>query len=131
MYAANTAPTGWLECSGAAVSRTTYAGLFTAIGTVFGVGDGSTTFNLPDMRGEFARGWDNSRGIDPARAFGSAQGQAIEAHTHTLPVYTNTGTGTGIEDGDTTGSLQTVSSGSTGGTETRPRNIALMFIIKF
>jgi phage-related tail fiber protein len=83
------------------------------------------------MRGEFARGWDNSRGIDPARAFGSAQGGEIEAHTHTLPVYTNTGTGTGIEDGDTTGSLQTVSSGSTGGTETRPRNIALMFIIKF
>jgi microcystin-dependent protein len=58
MYFANsTAPAGWLECSGTAVSRTTYSGLFTAIGTLYGAGDGSTTFNLPDARGMFLRGW--------------------------------------------------------------------------
>jgi microcystin-dependent protein len=134
MYAANTAPTGWLECSGAAVSRTTYAGLFTAIGTVFGVGDSSTTFNLPDMRGEFARGWDNSRGIDPARAFGSAQGQAIEAHVHSItPPSATDDTGSGLTTTGTGGAetITPYNTASTGGTETRPRNIALMFIIKF
>ena len=50
MYAGDTPPGGWLLCNGAAVSRTTYANLFTAIGTKWGVGDNSTTFNLPDMR---------------------------------------------------------------------------------
>jgi len=134
MYAANTAPTGWLECSGAAVSRTTYAGLFTAIGTVFGVGDGSTTFNLPDMRGEFARGWDNGRGIDSGRAFGSAQGQAIEAHVHSItPPSATDDTGSGLTTTGTGGAetITPYNTASTGGTETRPRNIALMFIIKF
>lgn len=48
--AASSAPTGWLLCDGSAVSRTTYAGLFSAIGTTFGTGDGSTTFNVPDLR---------------------------------------------------------------------------------
>lgn len=50
-FAMNTAPTGWLECDGAAIARTTYATLFAAIGTTFGEGDGSTTFNIPDLRG--------------------------------------------------------------------------------
>jgi microcystin-dependent protein len=134
MYGANTAPTGWLECNGAAVSRTTYAGLFTAIGTVFGSGDGSTTFNLPDMRGEFARGWDNGRGIDPARAFGSAQADELEAHTHSVqPPAANDDTSSGLTTTGTGGSetITPYNTGSTGGSETRPRNIALMFIIKF
>ena len=134
MYAANTAPTGWLECSGAAVSRTTYAGLFAAIGTVFGAGDGSTTFNLPDMRGEFARGWDNGRGVDPARAFGSAQADELEAHVHSVtPPASNDTAGSGLT-ATGTGGAETITpynTASTGGTETRPRNIALMFIIKF
>ena len=134
MYAANAAPTGWLECSGAAVSRTTYAGLFAAIGTVFGSGDGSTTFNLPQMQGEFARGWDNGRGVDPARAFGSAQADELEAHVHSVqPPAASGEAGSGLT---TTGSggVETITAydtASTGGTETRPRNIALMFIIKF
>lgn len=71
--AMNTAPTGYLKANGAAVSRTTYADLFAAIGTTFGAGNGSTTFNLPDLRGEFIRGWDDGRGVDSGRAFGSAQ----------------------------------------------------------
>jgi len=56
-YGGNTVPTGWLICDGAAVSRTTYADLFTAIGTLWGVGDGSTTFNVPDTGGRTVRGW--------------------------------------------------------------------------
>lgn len=81
-FAANSPPTDTLECNGAAISRTTYATLFTAISTVFGTGDGSTTFNLPDLRGEFVRGWDNSRGIDSGRAFGSLQLDALQGHFH-------------------------------------------------
>ena len=76
-FAGQTAPTGWLKANGAAVSRTTYAALFAAIGTIYGAGDGRSTFNLPDLRAEFVRGWDDGRGIDSGRAFGSAQSDAI------------------------------------------------------
>lgn len=82
-FAQSSAPTGWLKCNGAAVSRTTYATLFAAIGTTYGAGDGSTTFNLPDLRGEFVRGLDDGRGIDAARALGSAQADANKSHSHT------------------------------------------------
>ena len=67
IVAKNTAPTGYLKANGALISRTTYATLFAAIGATFGVGDGSTTFALPDLRGEFIRGWDDGRGIDTSR----------------------------------------------------------------
>lgn len=63
-----TVPTGWLHCNGATVSRTTYADLFAAIGTVWGEGDGATTFHLPDFRGFVPRGWDNAAGRDPNTA---------------------------------------------------------------
>lgn len=76
-FAGQTAPTGWLKANGAAVSRTAYAALFAAIGTTYGTGDGRTTFNLPDLRGEFVRGWDDGRGIDSRRALGSGQSDAI------------------------------------------------------
>lgn len=76
-FAGRNAPTGWLKANGAAVSRTTYAALFAAIGTTYGAGDGRNTFNLPDLRAEFLRGWDDGRGIDSGRAFGSAQSDAI------------------------------------------------------
>ena len=56
MYAGSTAPTGWLMCDGTAVSRTTYADLYAVIGTTYGTGDGSTTFNVPDLRGRVAVG---------------------------------------------------------------------------
>jgi len=68
-----TPPAGYLKANGAAVSRSTYSDLFSAIGTTFGSGNGSTTFNLPDLRGEFPRGWDDGRGVDSGRSFGSAQ----------------------------------------------------------
>lgn len=72
-WSTNVCPAGYLECSGQAVSRATYAGLFNVLGISFGAGDGSTTFNLPDLRGEFIRGWDHGRSIDSGRSFGSSQ----------------------------------------------------------
>lgn len=81
-FARSTAPTGWLKANGAAVSRTTYASLFAAIGTTFGAGDGTTTFNLPDLRGEFLRGLDDGRSVDTGRALGSAQAQMTAKHQH-------------------------------------------------
>lgn len=60
MWATNTAPTGWLVCDGSAVSRTTYSGLFAVIGTVYGAGDGSTTFNLPNLKGRVVVGRDST-----------------------------------------------------------------------
>jgi microcystin-dependent protein len=81
-FAMATAPAGWIKANGAAVSRATYAALFAAIGTTFGVGDNSTTFNVPDLRGEFVRGFDDGRTVDNGRVFGSAQTHGVATHTH-------------------------------------------------
>ena len=90
-YAGATAPSGWLLCDGSAVSRTTYANLFAAIGTAFGTGDGSTTFNLPDLRGRVAVGKDNMGGSAASRMTtagsgvdGATLGANGGAETHTL-----------------------------------------------
>ena len=77
IFAGDFAPAGWLKANGAAVSRTVYAKLFAAIGTRYGAGDGHSTFNLPDLRGEFLRFWDDWRGVDAGRVLGSWQGDAI------------------------------------------------------
>ena len=82
-FGSSSPPSGWLECNGATISRSTYATLFAAISTSFGAGDGSSTFALPDLRGEFIRGWDNSRGVDSSRAFASTQSDQNKAHNHT------------------------------------------------
>lgn len=81
-FGSSTPPTGWLEEDGSAVSRTTYADLFAEIGTTWGAGNGTTTFNLPDSRGEFKRGWDNSKGTDSGRTFASFQDENVGAHDH-------------------------------------------------
>ena len=88
-YAGATAPDGWLLCHGQAVSRTTYADLFAAIGTAYGPGDGSTTFSLPDLRGRVAAGRDDMGGTDAGRLAGGVTnrttlGGAGGAATHTL-----------------------------------------------
>jgi microcystin-dependent protein len=88
-YAGATAPDGWLLCNGQAVSRTTYADLFLAIGTAYGPGNGSTTFNLPDLRGRVAAGKDDMGGSDAGRLTGGVAnrttlGGAGGAATHTL-----------------------------------------------
>jgi len=138
-FAMETPPTNWLECDGSAVSRTTYADLFTAVGEVFGVGDGSTTFNLPDLRGQFIRGWDNGAGVDPEAAtrldsgdgsttgdhVGTTQNDDFKSHTHTG----------GIVSGSTIASganfFASGASGLAGGTETRPKNVYMMYCIKY
>jgi len=81
-FAQSTPPAGYLKRNGAAVSRTTYARLFAKIGTTYGAGDGSTTFNLPDGRGVFDRGLDDGRGLDPGRTLGSYQESANLSHAH-------------------------------------------------
>ena len=133
-FAMNTAPTGWLKANGGAVSRTTYADLFAAIGTTFGVGDGSTTFNLPDLRGEFLRGWDDSRGVDTGRTFGSNQAAAFASHTHTWQNPLNYSRTQWAADGLAMPTTEAGGgagvTGSTGGSETRPRNVALLACIK-
>jgi len=82
-FGRSSAPVGWLKANGAAVSRTAYPELFAAIGTTWGAGDGFNTFNLPDLRGEFIRGWDDGRGLDANRINGTVQGWAVESHQHT------------------------------------------------
>lgn len=76
------APAGWIKCNGAAVSRTAFADLFARIGTSFGGGDGVTTFNLPDYRGEFLRGLDDGRGLDVGRSINSVQAAMLLSHNH-------------------------------------------------
>lgn len=80
MYAAAAAPTGWLICNGAAVSRTLYADLFTAIGTTFGTGDGSTTFNLPNFTDRMPMA---SGGLYSLGSTGGSKDAVAVAHTHT------------------------------------------------
>ncbi len=72
-FYATAAPTGFLKANGAAISRTTYAALFAKYGTFFGAGNGTTTFNLPDMRGKFPRATDDGAGVDAGRVVGSDQ----------------------------------------------------------
>lgn len=73
-YAGATAPTGWLLCYGQAISRTTYAALFAVIGTAYGTGDGTTTFNLPDKRGRASIGADNMGGSPANRVTSAGSG---------------------------------------------------------
>jgi len=80
--AANVVPSGYLACNGQTVSRLSFANLFAVLGTTYGAGDGSTTFRLPDLRGEFVRGHDDGRGVDTGRVFGSTQGQDVQPHNH-------------------------------------------------
>ncbi|EAV44953.1 putative tail fiber-related protein [Stappia aggregata IAM 12614] len=178
-YAMSTAPDGWLKANGAEISRTAYADLFAAIGTIFGVGDGNSTFNLPDLRGEFLRGWDDARGVDGARVLGSSQSDQNASHTHTGSTssdsHSHTGTtnttgnhthnmayeggtnaGTGLAAPATSRSntspgptvnysgnhshtfstssdshSHSVTTDASGGSEARPRNIALLACIKY
>lgn len=156
-----TVPTGYLECNGGAVSRTTYSALFAIIGTNYGTGNGSSTFNLPDLRGEFIRGFDNGKGTDSGRSIASSQGSANISHGHSVGASVNdsghvhattfdnkkyfpgggsttvTYGGAGGYPADTfsmssanTGISVSISQNNAGGSEARPRNIAMMYIIK-
>lgn len=118
MWSTPTLPSGWLECNGQSTAG--YPNLIALFGT-----------NLPDLRGEFIRGWDHGRGIDIGRTIKSAQGGSVESHRHDM-----FGQRGGSPDGGGPYTQGAVVAGSTdqtgyyGGAETRPRNIALMFIVK-
>jgi microcystin-dependent protein len=135
-FAMNAAPAGWLAANGAAVSRSTYATLFAAISTTHGVGDGSTTFNLPDLRGIFVRGSGDQTisGTLYSKAFALKETDNIKAHQHSFtdaiweapggqPIF-------GPNSGNRVTSTLTTSGGPTGA-ETRPANIALLYCVKF
>lgn len=114
-----TAGSGWLECDGSAVSRTTYAALFAAYSTTFGAGDGSTTFNLPDLRGRAPVGVGTGDAVD-ATAVALADKFGTEGHTLTvdelashLHVQTNAGSRGDLVGGGST-SAATAGSGNTG-----------------
>jgi microcystin-dependent protein len=139
MFGFNTAPAKWLKCNGANVSRATYSDLFAAIGTTFGVGDGSTTFTLPDFRGYFPRGWADAGSVDSGRAFGSTQQDAFQGHWHTVTrnAQANISPGAGTLDSSQpaiTGFVKDAVTDGVNGTprtaaETRPVNIAILFCI--
>lgn len=134
--AGSVAPTGYLIANGQAVSRATYATLFAVIGTTYGAGDGSTTFNLPDLRGEFIRGWDAGRGVDPGRGFGTWQVDEFRSHAHLDNMFQQSHHYDGNVSGTyraafPTGRHVNMWTSNAGGAETRPRNIALLPIIKF
>lgn len=140
-----TAPTGWLLCEGAAVSRTTYAALFAAIGVAHGYGDNSTTFNLPDYRGRFIRGRANSSANDPDRAsrtaaatggntgdaVGSIQTDQFRTHVHGAVTTTASLSGSLVSSiNRDSGATNNSQSAYTGGNETRPLNAYVNYIIK-
>ena len=89
--ASETAPAGYLYCDGSALSRTEYSELFAAIGTTWGKGDGSATFNLPDMRGEFVRVWSKGHTVDAGRKLGQLQGQATAMPANQFSAVANGG----------------------------------------
>lgn len=153
-----TAPSYAKVCNGTAISRTTFSALFSVIGTTFGVGDGSTTFNLPDYRGAFLRSLDDGKGYDTGRAIGTYQADQNLGHTHTVTGTTGasgththdvkyqnrTGGGSTNDRSDLSGGntvkvsepggdhTHTVSgtAASNGGTEARPKNVSVLVCIR-
>jgi hypothetical protein len=127
-FARTSAPTGWLQANGASFSTTTYAALFAAIGYQFGGSGGS--FNVPDLRGYFVRGHGTNSDGTVSGGFGDKQADAFKSHNHSAiqTIDNNGGFDSGAGrvryggTGDTTG--------STGSTETRPKNIAMLYCIK-
>jgi microcystin-dependent protein len=142
-YSGTSAPAGWLLCDGSAVSRTTYAALYAVIGNAAGYGNNATTFNVPDMRGRFFRGWNHGQSNDPDASSRTAlntggntgdnlfsyQADAFKSHTHTINLGTGGANPTGATD-ITPNSGAPSTSNATGGNETRPVNVYVNYIIK-
>lgn len=144
MYASAAPPAGWFPCDGRALLRSAYPDLFAAIGTAFTTSTDIRYFNIPDLRGQFVRGWDRmggtARGVDLNRVFGSSQEDSFEAHAHGLAeVQTQTKTfDLGTNPSYTTSDLVTPTTSNitsktalSGEGETRPKNVALVYCIKY
>jgi len=158
-FAMSSPPDGWIVARGQELNRISFAKLFGRVGTTFGAGNGSTTFNAPDLRGYFVRGLDQGRGVDPSRVLGSSQDDENKEHVHTAtaasagahthvsardalvtgpspPVMLVVANGPGLTQG--LGAATTGSAGShthdvtidSTGSEFRPRNVALLGCIK-
>jgi microcystin-dependent protein len=121
-----------LVAEGQALSRATYARLFAEIGTTFGAGDGSTTFNAPDWRGVFFRGLDRGRGLDSNRQLGVFQSSQNLRHNHSISSRSNADSGAVyVEDAGTSGTAYSPVTGYEGGDEARPVNQALLACISY
>jgi microcystin-dependent protein len=139
-FAMNSAPTGWLSADGTAVSRTDYAALFTAIGTTYGVGDGSTTFALPDLRGIFVRGSGSQTisGAAYAGTFATKQAASEVYNNYSNARVPDVSNGVFNADATSSRSVQVInitnaslSTVSKDYSHIRPANIALLYCIKF
>lgn len=134
-FAGNIDGSYYLDCNGAAVNRGTYSQLFAAIGTTYGVGDGSTTFNIPDFRGVFLRGLDGGRGLDTGRVLGTYQADVIGSHVHPLKGGNAGAAGpyTTLTSGFSTQNqtLPDTFANTGAGAETRPKNVAVNYGIRF
>jgi microcystin-dependent protein len=139
-FGGTSAPLAWLYCDGSAVSRSTYSNLFTAIGTIWGAGDGLTTFNLPDLRNMFLRGNGSSNvGTYEADSFTShSHGVNDPGHAHFLPYAPDQHSGTGFARDTpkntatsfTASAVTGISIQASGGSETRPVNRRVLYCIK-
>lgn len=146
-YGGSSAPAGWLLCDGSAVSRTTYASLFSAISTTFGVGDGSSTFNIPDLRGRVVAGKDDMGGSAASRLTSGGSGvngsslgavggdQRLHAHSHAVTGYyyaSGSGSlalrGDGFTDG--TAMSGTSTAAGAGSSQNIPPTLVANYIIK-
>ena len=144
-YTGDTAPEGWLMCHGAAISRADYSALYAVIGNRFGYGNGDTTFHIPDFRGKFLRGHDAGAGYDPDRysrgnhypggatgdSVGSYQADEFKSHSHVETTMVNNGYGSDTGGWYWANHTTTTSTSFTGGSETRPNNISVNYIIKY
>jgi microcystin-dependent protein len=129
-FAMNTSPAGWIAADGASVSTATYAALFAAIGYTYGGSGG--LFNLPDLRGYFVRGSGTNSDGTVSGAFGVKQADEFESHSHGFATFAHSTSNGANNEGGTSGTF----TGDTvtylaGGTETRPKNIAMLYCIKF
>lgn len=131
-------PAGYLELDGSVRDGAVYPDLFAYLGTTYNTGgEAAGFFRLPDSRGEFFRGWDHGRGVDVYRQLGSYQLDAFKSHNHSAPMWASTAfdaTGgpnfVGADAGGSSTGLASSNIVSTGGSETRPRNLAVMWCIK-
>ncbi|AZL75233.1 phage tail protein [Pseudomonas oryziphila] len=129
-------PNGFIEVDGSVQDIATYPDLAAYLGGAFNKGDEKAgEFRLPDSRGEFLRGWDHGRGIDVGRALGSWQAGQFESHDHltySVDKYSSPATlgSSGAVSLHSTGTTSGLRTGMAGGSETRPRNLAVMWCIK-
>lgn len=145
-YVSSTPPAGWIPCDGRTLSKTgIYADLYKVVGDSFTSPASQTTFKVPDLRGEFVRGWDNrltgdTSAVDPSRTFGSNQTESISAHSHRVyRTYLPSGYVDDVGNvplipidlASPGASSSFVSTSAVGGKETRPRNVALLYCIKY